>query len=247
VVKAGAVNAHLQSLLDQAVTSLKQELGENLYSCCVYGSAVRGNAIEGVSDLNLLIILNQSDAAAHEAVARAIGGRAEIDPFVLGRRGFERSERAFATKFASIQRNYRVLAGADPLATFTVDAGLEKFLCEQALRNLRLRLAHMFITRQQGKGYGQFLVRNVTTMFVQFSEALRLNGVTVPSAFEARIPVLEGAFKIQGQVLRDLLALKKAPHRLSDQECIAWHERVFPMVDAVLGSLEAQWPATPVK
>ena len=229
------------------MASLKQELGENLYSCCVYGSAVRGNAIEGVSDLNLLLILNHSDAAAHEAVARAIGGRAEIEPFVLGRRGFERSERAFATKFASIQRNYRVLAGADPLATFTVDAGLEKFLCEQALRNLRLRLAHMFITRQQSKAYDKFLVRNVTTVFVQFAEAARLNGVTVPSTFEARIPILESAFKIQGQVLRDLLVLKKSPHKLSDAECIAWHERVFPMVDAVLGAIEAQWPATSLK
>src|ERR1700761_6942154 len=109
MVKAGHVNASLQETLDQAVAALGRGLGDNLHSCCVYGSAVRGNAVEGVSDLNLLIILNESTVTDHEAIARAIGGCPKIDPFILGRRGFERSERAFATKFASIKRNYRVL------------------------------------------------------------------------------------------------------------------------------------------
>ena len=237
----------LQGTLDQAVDALRSELGDNLYSCCVYGSAVRGNAIEGVSDVNLLIILNQSTATAHLAVSRAIGGQTQIDPFVLARRGFERSVRAFATKFASIKRNYRVLHGADPLVQLDVDAELEKFLCEQAIRNLRLRLVYSFITRQQNKAYDKFLVRNITGMFVQFSEALRLNGVILPVAFESRIPILEREYKIDGQVMRDLLVLKKSPRRFSDQEAVAWHERLFPVVDAVLAWIEVNWPANPFK
>jgi predicted nucleotidyltransferase len=236
------VSTNLQATLAQAVNALRTELGDNLYSCCVYGSAVRGNSIEGVSDINLLVILNQSTAAAHEAVARAIGGQRQIDPFVLARRGFERSVRAFATKFASIKRNYRVLFGADPLADLNVDAELEKFLCEQAVRNLRLRLVYAFITRQQNKAYDKFLVRNITGMFVQFSEALRLGGIVMPAAFEPRIPILEREYKIDGQVLRDLLELKKAPHRFSDSEAVTWHERVFPGVDAVLAWMENKWP-----
>jgi hypothetical protein len=234
-------------MLDQTVNALRSQLGENLYSCCVYGSAVRGNAIEGVSDINLLIILNQSTAAAHQAVARAIGGQAMIDPFVLARRGFERSVRAFATKFASIKRNYRILFGVDPLAKMNVDAELEKFLCEQAVRNLRLRLVYSFITRHQNKAYDKFLMRNVTGMFVQFSEALRLGGVNVPTAFEARIPILEREYKIDGQVLRDLLVLKKSPRRFSEEEVVTWHERLFPVVDAVLSWIENRWPSTTLK
>lgn len=231
----------LQATLDQAVSALRSELGENLFSCCVYGSAVRGNAIEGVSDLNLLIILNQSNSAAHQAVARAIGGLPQIDPFVLAKRGFERSFRAFAPKFASIKRNYRVLHGADPLATMDVDDGLEKFLCEQAVRNLRLRLVYSFVTRAQHKAYDRFVVRNITSLFVQSSEVLRLSGVNIPVAFDARIPVLEKEFKIDGQLLRDLLELKRKPVRFSDVEAVAWHERLFPVVDAVIVWMESHW------
>jgi hypothetical protein len=220
---------------------LRSELGENLFSCCVYGSVVRGNAIEGVSDINLLIVLNQSNRGAHQAVARAIGALPKIDPFVLAKRGCERSVRAFAPKFASIKRNYRVLHGADPLATMSVDAGLEKFLCEQAVRNLRLRLVYSFVTRAQHKAYDRFVVRHITPVFVQCSEVLRLSRVSIPSAFESRIPILEKEFKIDGQVLRDLLALKKKPVRFSEAEAVAWHERLFPLVDAVIVWIESQW------
>jgi predicted nucleotidyltransferase len=237
------VTTKLQETVDQAVSALRVELGENLYSCCLYGSAVRGNSIDGVSDINLLIILNQSNAAAHEAIARAIGGKPAIDPFVLNRHGLERSERAFAPKFASIKRNYRVLHGADPLADLKVDPALEKFLCEQAIRNLRLRLAYSFITRQQHKAYDKFVVRNITAMFVQFSEILRLNGAAIPPAFEDRVPLLEKAFKVDGQVLRDLAALKKSPKPFSETEATSWHERLFPVLDAVVNWIEANWPA----
>jgi hypothetical protein len=237
------VTTQLQATLDQAVSALRAELGDNLFSCCVYGSAVRGNAIEGVSDINLLIIVKESTSAAHEAIGRAIGGQALIDPFILGQRGFERSIRAFAPKFASIHRNYRVLHGADPLAGMQVDTALEKFLCEQAVRNLRLRLVHAFVTRKQNRAYDKFVVRNITALFVQFSEVLRLNGVSMPQAFDARVPLLEKEFKMDGQVLRDLLALKKDPKKFTEADAINWHKKLFPVVDAALVWIETNWPA----
>jgi hypothetical protein len=236
------VTTNLQVALDQALDALRAELGDNLYSCCVYGSAVRGNSIEGISDINLLVILNQSSSEAHQAIARAIGASGKIDPFILGRSGFERSARAFATKFASIKRNYRVLHGADPLADFGIDAALEKFLCEQALRNLRLRLIYSFVTRQRHQAYDKFIIQNITGLFVQLSEALRLQGLEVPTAFEARVPLLEREFKINGQVVRDLLALKKSPVKFTDADTIAWHTKLFPLVDTVLHWIEANWP-----
>jgi hypothetical protein len=235
------VNPKDKALLDQALATLQTELGDKLHSCYVYGSTVRGNVIEGVSDINLLIILHESTSAAHQAIARAIGDQPQIDPFILGRHGFERSVRAFATKFASIQRNYERLCGEDILAGLTFDTQQEKFLCEQAMRNLRLRLIYSFVTRHYHKSYDRFVVSNVTALFVQLSEALRLNGAEVPTDFEARIPLLEKEFGIDGQTLRDLVVLKKDPVRFSDADAIAWHEKIFPLADAVVGWMEARW------
>lgn len=236
-----AMTQRQQALVDDAIASLRSELKDNLYSCCIYGSAVRGNAIEGISDLNFLIVLNRSDAAAHQAITRALSNKPAIDPFILGREGFERSARAFATKFASIKRNYRVVYGADPLADLTVDANLEKFLCEQALRNLRLRMVHFFVTRETHKAYDRFLHRNITTMFVQFAEVLRLTGIEVPADFDARAALFVREFNCDLQVFRDLLELRKSRMRFSEQDNVAWHQRVFPVVDAVVKWTEAKW------
>lgn len=235
------MNPTHESLLGRAVAALQSGLGENLYSCCLYGSAVRGNAIDGISDLNLLIVLHESDSAAHEAVALALKDYPQIDPFILAKRGFARSARAFAPKFASIKRHHRVLHGADPLAGLTVDATLERFLCEQGLRNLRLRLVYAYVMRQRQKNYDRFVLNNTTAMFVQFSEVLRLHGTTIPVSFPERIPIFEREFKIDGAVLRDLLALKRAPHRFTEPETVATHARLFPVVDGALRWIEANW------
>ena len=227
-------------VLARVTRTLTEHLGNNLYSCCVYGSTVRGNAVPGVSNVNLLIILNQSHPAAHEAIARALEGLAQVVPFVLGREGLERSARAFAPKFASIKRNYRVLCGADPLSNLPADRDQEWFLCEQALRNLRLRMAYAFITRHRGDGYEHFIQRSVTPIFVQVSEALRVSGTSLPKDFEQRINLMETEFKIDGQVLRDLLAFKAKPQKISPREAIAWHGRLFPVIDTVVRWIEAK-------
>lgn len=232
-----------EAMLDEVIASLRKALGDNLWSCCLYGSAVRGNVIAGVSDLNLLIILNESNPTAHEAVARVLAPFRQIDPFLLGRRGFERSVRAFAVKFSSIQRNYRVLYGADPLAELKLDTNLERFLCEQALRNLRLRLTYAFVTRERHKAYGRFLTRCATPLMIQLSEILRLNGLVIPKEFATRIALFEKEMKLDGAPLRDLLTLKQSPTKLSDAEVVNWHTRIFSVVDTALQFVEAKWPA----
>jgi predicted nucleotidyltransferase len=231
----------LQPLLEETIEALKNSLGPNLYSCCLYGSAVRGNFVENVSDINLLIVLKESHAAAHEALATVMDKRRQIDPFVLGLPGFERSVRAFAAKFSSIQRHYRVLYGADPLANVKVPADLERFLCEQALRNLRLRLVYSFVTRHRHKAYHQFLARTVTPVFVRLGEVLRLCDHDVPQDFGERIGLFEKEFAIDGAVLRDLLRLKTGGMKVDAADLPRWHERLFTVLDKVIRWIELHW------
>ncbi len=234
-----------ESLTTTVVAALREKLGANLYSCCVYGSAVRENWIEGVSDLNLLIVLDESTPAAHDCVAEVLRKHPLVDPFILGRSGMERSVRAFAAKFSNIRRQYKVLHGADPLADVKFDRALERFLSEQAIRNLRLRWVYAFVTRSKNKPYERFLVAHVTTLFVQFSQVIRLNGGAPSKDFEGRIGNFEAEFKLDGSVLRELLALKGKPHVLSDSEAVALHSRAFPVVDSVVRWMEANWPNEP--
>jgi predicted nucleotidyltransferase len=231
----------VERFVAKLVDELRQQLGSNLSSCCLYGSAVRGNFVEGQSDINLLIVLGRSDPAAHAAVARAIGNEAMVDPFIVDRHGFARTARVFAAKFASIKANYQVISGSDPLAGLEIDPAQERFLCEQALRNLQLRLTYAFVTRERTRAYRRFLVRSVTPLFIRFSEVLRLEGASVPVDFEARIPLFEEKFKTPGAVMRDLLTLKVAPDSAPKKGDEWWHERVFPVVSTVVSWVQDHW------
>lgn len=235
----------LLAVVDRAVARLKETLGANLYSCLLYGSLVRGDAVEGASDANLMIVLEASTPEAHAAIAdvlREAGG--PIEPMVLARGGFERSARAFAIKFRSAARHYRVLAGADPLARMKFDEAHLRFLCEQALRNLDLRLVHAFVTfGHDGKRYGRYLAEMTPAVFTDVCEPLRCMGADLPADFAARIPAIERAFGVDGAILRDLLALKAAPRALGADEAKDRHARLFRLIDKVVNSLEEKWRA----
>ena len=49
-----------EKALAEIVEMLNLELRENFRTCLLYGSAVRGNWVSGVSDINLLIVLQES-------------------------------------------------------------------------------------------------------------------------------------------------------------------------------------------
>jgi hypothetical protein len=232
---------NLQDNLGQVVQLLKDGLGDNLYSCSIYGSAVRGNAIAGVSDINLLIILKESSPAAHNAIATVLDRDEKVDPFVLGHRGLPRSMVCFANKFASIRRNYRVLYGADPFLGLPADTSQQRFVCEQALRNMRLRMVHAFVTRHRHRRYDRYLAHCITPLFCQLSDILRLSSVDLPRSFEDRIPVIEREFQINSLVLRDLLKFKESPRKLSDGDAARWHEQLFLILDTAVVWVEAHW------
>ena len=47
--------------------ALETRLGERLHSVLLFGSVARGEAVDGVSDINVLVLLDRVDAAALEA------------------------------------------------------------------------------------------------------------------------------------------------------------------------------------
>lgn len=239
----GTLPPPMQAALDRAVENLRTRLGKNLHACVLFGSAVRGRVVSGVSDIDLLLVLEESTPEAHAAIAAAIRGPVPIDPIVVGRRGFDRTVRAFAPKFRSIRRHRRVLLGPDPLEGPDTDETVVRFLSEQALRNRALRLANAFIRHGwDGDRYGRYLAESAPGLLVDLSDAVRLEGTAIPADFVERLPVLEGALGEGAGVLRDLLELRARPRRLSASEAADFHSRLYRLVDRALRRIEETWP-----
>ena len=242
--------------LDRAVAELKSRLDTNLDSLVLYGSAVRGDFVQEISDVNLLIVLRESNPASHREISAAVAGNLKIDPMIVGRPGMARSFEAFALKFRSMARDYQVLHGADPFVDFTVRPEVERFLCEQALRNIRLRLVRGFVILGKDRlRYTDFLIHWVPTLFIDLSAALRLNGTDIPHDFSDRVDILAKGFDTDTSVLRDLLALKEHPPRPGFDARLVWgrrlprveidrfHEGTFGLLTTAIEWMERRWPS----
>lgn len=233
--------ADTQAQLDALVARLLAALGDNLAALVQYGSSVRGNYVPGASDINLLILLVESTPAAHLAIADAIRSKLPIDPFVLAQDGFERTARAFALKFRSIQRNHRLLAGRDPFEDLAFDDELLRFLTEQSLRNVRLRLVRAAILlRREPERHAEVLARFVPGLLVDLSSAARFAGAELPNDLDGRMRVLQSVLGLDLSVLGELLAAKSAGRAVTD--VASTHARLFELVDRGVRWMEERWP-----
>jgi predicted nucleotidyltransferase len=219
-------------ILNEVTNGLSEKLGDKLYSLILYGSAVRGSFDARSSDFNLLIILNESTPAAHREIARLLKARIRVEPFVISRIGMEKSFEAFAIKFSSIQRHYRVLHGEDPLRDLVIDDKILHFLTEQALRNLRLRSVRAYIQwGSDRKRYMEYVIGIVPQVFTDIGSAFRVRGFTVEEGFAERIPLLTQHLGDAAKVLQDLLVIKERKIALSDKELFNLHEKLFTLLD----------------
>ncbi len=223
------------------VAELTRLLAGNLYSVVIYGSAVRGGFSAATSDINLLIVLEVSTPEAHEVIADAIGmSPVLIEPFVLTRAGMERSFRAFAPKFGSVKRHYLVLAGEDPLRDYEADKELAAFLCEQAIRNLRLRAVQAYIHhRRDPVQYLSYLERSLPVVFTDLSEVLRLQDLEVPGGFAERVPVIASQYGVSEDGLAELLKVSAGSHRLSPAEIGDIHRFLYRLLDLAVSRVSA--------
>lgn len=221
-----------KKLLQKCVNILVDDLKDNLHSLVLYGSAVRGGMIRKISNLNLLLVLNHSTPEAHKVIASAIHASEEIHPFIVCREGLDRSYNAFAIKFESIKRNYVVLHGEDPFAAMGADPEILRFLTEQALRNLRLRCVHTFVTLgHDRRRYLHYLIHVIPQVFTDLGTALRIRGVNVPHDFADRPSAFGACLDADTSVLEDMLRLKEKPRQLSEQEVFTYHSRLFRLLD----------------
>jgi len=237
----------LQSELDPTVAYLSTNLGPNLHSLILYGSAARGEFIEERSDINLLIVLEASTPQAHSVLRELRLQEQRLQPFVVERGGMQRATQVFGLKFLSIQRHYRVLHGADPLKDLQLSDALHVLLAEQECRNLRMRLTHAYITADRDlKSYGRFVVANAPRFFIVLSDVARCASVELPDSLEARVEILSRTFQANAESLRNLWRLHQGSAKLSSREAQQMHQGLLPLLSAALTWIETRWPKLPI-
>jgi len=182
-----------------------------------------------------------STPEAHFAIFELIRAHPSIEPFILGTRGLEKTIQSFAVKFLSIKRHHKLLSGYDFLQEINIPLERERFLAEQALRNIRLKLVHAFVKKGPSSTYVRYLITLRNSIFIDISEVLRCEGISLPDDYQARIEVVEKRLQVDGAMLQVLYHLPDHAKRLSTDQIVQHHRDLFTLLDQVLSYVEIQW------
>jgi hypothetical protein len=173
----------VEQLVEPFLRECDRVLGRG-YSAVLYGSVVRGEYLEGWSDVNLLLVLESASPEVLRSLGMAFTGWARSHhppPLFLSRPEWRRAADVFPVEITDIRGAYRLLRGEDPMAEVAVDRRELRAALERDLRGRLLRLRQGFVALSADPGALAGLARDTApSIVVLLRAALTLIGAQVP-------------------------------------------------------------------
>lgn len=158
--------------LDKALATFAQQVGalNGLNASAVlYGSAARGDWIPGRSDVNLLLVVDDTTPEALRRLTPVVTDwhtRGFLPPLIIGRGEWDRSVDVFPIEITDMQLSHRVLCGTDPVRAMVVDPADLREGVERELRGKLVRLRQAYVRfGESGVILGGFAATSVPTFF----------------------------------------------------------------------------------
>ncbi|HEX5004598.1 MAG TPA: nucleotidyltransferase domain-containing protein [Gemmatimonadales bacterium] len=197
----------VKTLVEPFLRECDTYLGKG-YSAVLHGSVVRGEYLEGWSDVNLLLVLEAAtpDVLAALSMPFATWARSrQPPPLLLTRSEWRRAADVFPVEITDIRATYRVLRGDDPIADVVVRPADLRSALERDLRGRLLRLRQGYVALVGDPGALAAMARGTApSVIVLLRAALVLAGAQVPPA---RADVASAAGLVIGFPPADLVAI----------------------------------------
>lgn len=204
--------------LQQLVQRLQTACGDNLVSVVLYGSAAREDFHEQYSDVNLLVVVQQLNASAMQAISPVFTWWTHEEklhpPMIMTRQELQESADVFAIELLDIKMTHRTLAGEDVVMAIDVPMNLHRVEVELELRTTLLRLRqHLLLARDKTDELRMVLAKSISSVVTLFRHALIALGEDTPHAKAKLLEQAAEVFGFDAQPLRSILELRNDPNQ----------------------------------
>jgi hypothetical protein len=134
-----AARAPLLALKD----GLEKAAGKNLAALVLYGSAVRGGYVPDQSDLDVIVVLEDTSLPVLKAIAQPLMQAryaARVEAMILRLGALARSADVFPLLYDDVRQRHMVLSGTDPFTGLEIADSHRRLRIEQELREARIRM-----------------------------------------------------------------------------------------------------------
>ncbi len=186
--------------LEQFVGRLQHAAGANLQSVVLYGSAARGDFNEQYSDVNLLVLLEDTRGAALDQIATVLDWWTKKlhrrPPLVQSEEELRTSADVFAIETLDVKACHRILFGRDLLESIDIPMNLHRVQLEHELRTVLLKLRQQYLlARENERELQQTIAKSASSVATLFRHALIALGKAAPESRRevvAQIAALDG-------------------------------------------------------
>jgi hypothetical protein len=237
----------LDHKLDELVQRLKGAAADNLKAVILYGSAATEEFHTKHSDLNILCLVNQADAAHLEALHAPVEWwirRGQRPALVFTLEELRRSADIFTIELLDMKARHRILYGENVLAEISVPLHYHAIQVERELRTDWLRLRQAILAApKKPKIYLEIMASSFSAFAALFRHALialgEATGETKREAID-RIAQFSGADPAGFQTI---LSLREGKLSARDIDVDKALNQYFSFVEAVTEKFDRQLDA----
>jgi predicted nucleotidyltransferase len=197
---------------------LRNTFGEDLRSVVLFGSVVRGEVVPGVSDVNILVLLQAVGPAQLGAAAPLIQEwirKGNTPPHVYSIDEWNGMKDTFAIEISDMQDSREVLFGEDPVAEDSVDPADLRTHAEQEMRQTLFKMRiRTLISANDPAELGRLLQAGLPSFTAYMRAALRLSGETPGRDTESVIERTAARIGADGAAMQRCWRARKSLQRL---------------------------------
>ncbi len=215
--------ASVEVRLNDFVSELQQLLKAELLSVVLYGSAIRGDFVQGTSDVNLLIVLQRLGRAQRKILAEPVQRawrEARIEPMVLSWEEMRRSADVFPLTFRAIQRHYKIVYGQkDFVKQIFCHPEHLRLACEREAKTMVVRLRRLYLLRAGLRpALRETMVTNINPFLRLIRNALELTGKDPSEEVEQMLVLAQKHIKMPPDTLFRIWTLRFTDRPLEPEQ-----------------------------
>lgn len=233
-----------QKLLKSYVKDVVKVYEKQLESIILYGSAVRGEFLPGISNLNVLLILSSYDLSVlrqYDGLHKRWSKEQVVVPLFLTKADLESASTAFPLEYQDILDCHRLLWGQDPFVGLKIDA---RYLAAEVVQGLRGNLFRLRQRLVEGRSTEEaimiLLPLSITALLPVLRGLQRLLGRPVMTHGEPLLNDIESHLEIDLTGLRDALALKRGHISPGQKEIPRLMDRYIECLTRLVATAEAR-------
>ena len=212
---------NLEQILKQFTDEATAVYGASLLSLVLYGSAASSEYVEGRSNINCLVLLNdvtpdelkKCSALLPEWHKRGFSTPLFIDPLYV-----RSSVDVFPLEFLDMKQRYRLLFGQDFLKNLEVSRQRLRFQCEQELKGKMLKLRQLYLEASpSAPRIVSLLAKSSSSFMILLRALIYLQRMPAPSSAENVLGEL-AQLGLHTEAIAKVYALKRRADAISETE-----------------------------